>query len=191
MKQLKIMGMMMLMVMAMPLMVACGSDDDDVNTINKSELIGTWYTLQDDWVIVFNNTSVTQYELWVQGGVYSLNPYTYTWNYTISGNKLISDDGQEAQLQNTARWNRCLEGTASCGMSITSMTHMSSRRQQAVSHSMPFIRRYAKWGFPVVLLRSMITTNIFLTGIEVTGPRIGNHAQRKKNRRMTDQNCFQ
>ena len=22
--------------------------------------------------------------------------YTYTWNYTISGNKLISDDGQEA-----------------------------------------------------------------------------------------------
>ncbi len=80
------------------MMVACGSDDDDVNTINKSELMGTWYTLQDDWVIVINNTTVTQYELWVQGGVYSLNPYTYTWNYTISGNKLISDDGQEATV---------------------------------------------------------------------------------------------
>ena len=73
MKQLKIWSMMMLMAMALPLMVACGSDDDDVNTINKSELIGTWYTLQDDWVIVFNNTSVTQYELWGQCGVYSLN----------------------------------------------------------------------------------------------------------------------
>ena len=45
MKQLKIWGMMMLMVMALPMMVACGSDDDDVNTINKSELMGTWYTL--------------------------------------------------------------------------------------------------------------------------------------------------
>lgn len=100
MKQLKIWSIMMLMVtvMTMPLMVACGSDSDDVNTINKSELIGTWYTLQDDWVIVFNNTSVTQYELWGQGGVYSLNPYTYTWNYTISGNKLISDDGQEVTV---------------------------------------------------------------------------------------------
>lgn len=98
MKQLKIWSMMMLMAMSLPMMVACGSDDDDVNTINKSELMGTWYTLQDDWVIVINNTTVTQYELWVQGGVYSLNPYTYTWNYTISGNKLISDDGQEATV---------------------------------------------------------------------------------------------
>ena len=56
---------------------------------------------QGDWYlshIVINNTTVTQYELWVQGGVYSLNPYTYTWNYTISGNKLISDDGQEATV---------------------------------------------------------------------------------------------
>ena len=52
MKKLKIWSMMMLMVMAMPLMVACGSDGDDVKTVNKSELMGTWYTLEDDWVIV-------------------------------------------------------------------------------------------------------------------------------------------
>lgn len=97
MKQLKIWSMMMLMAMALPLMVACGSDDD-VNTINKSELVGTWYTLQDDWIIVIGNTSVTQYELWLRDGEYTLNPYTYTWNYTISGNKLISDDGQEATV---------------------------------------------------------------------------------------------
>ena len=98
MKQLKIWSMMILMVMAMPLMVACGSDGDDVKTINKSELMGTWYTLEDDWVIMIGNSSVVQYELWKSGGSYTLNPQTYTWNYTIEGNKMISDDGQWAEV---------------------------------------------------------------------------------------------
>ena len=98
MKQLKIWSMMMLMVMAMPLMVACGSDGDDVKTINKSELMGTWYTLEDDWVIVIGNSSVVQYELWKSGGSYTFNPQTYTWNYTIEGNRMISDDGQEVTV---------------------------------------------------------------------------------------------
>ena len=88
----------MLMIMAMPLMVACGSDGDDVKSINKSELMGTWYTLEDDWVIVIGNSSVVQYELWKSGGSYTLNPQTYTWNYTIEGNKMISDDGQWAEV---------------------------------------------------------------------------------------------
>ena len=100
MKQLKIWSMMMLMVMAMPLMVACGSDGDDVKTINKSELMGTWYSLEysGGWVIVIGNSSVVQYELWKSGGSYTLNPQTYTWNYTIEGNKMISDDGQWAEV---------------------------------------------------------------------------------------------
>lgn len=98
MKQLKIGSMMMLMVMAMPLMVACGSDSEDVKTVNKSELMGTWYTLEDDWVIVIGNSSVVQYELWKSGGSYTLNPQTYTWNYTIEGNRMISDDGQEVTV---------------------------------------------------------------------------------------------
>ena len=98
MKQLKIWSMLMLMILAMPLMVACGSDSDDVKTINKSELMGTWYTLEDDWVIVIGNSSVVQYELWKSGGSYTLNPQTYTWNYTIEGNKMISDDGQRAEV---------------------------------------------------------------------------------------------
>lgn len=98
MKKLKIWSMMMLMIMAMPLMVACGSDCDDVKTVNKSELMGTWYTLEDDWVIVIGNSSVVQYELWKSGGSYTLNPQTYTWNYTIEGNKMISDDGQWAEV---------------------------------------------------------------------------------------------
>ena len=88
----------MLMILAMPLMVACGSDSDDVKTINKSELMGTWYTLEDDWVIVIGNSYVVQYELWKSGGSYTLNPQTYTWNYTIEGNKMISDDGQRAEV---------------------------------------------------------------------------------------------
>jgi hypothetical protein len=98
MKQLRIWSMTMLMVMALPLMVACGSDSDDVKTINKSELMGTWYTLEDDWVIMIGNSSVVQYELWKSGGSYTLNPQTYTWNYTIEGNKMISDDGQWAEV---------------------------------------------------------------------------------------------
>ena len=100
MKKLKIWSMMMLMVMALPLMVACGSDGDDVKTINKSELMGTWYSLEysGGWVIVIGNSSVVQYELWKSGGSYTLNPQTYTWNYTIEGNKMISDDGQWAEV---------------------------------------------------------------------------------------------
>ena len=100
MKKLKIWSMMMLMVIAMPLMVACGSDGDDVKTINKSELMGTWYSLEysGGWVIVIGNSSVVQYELWKSGGSYTLNPQTYTWNYTIEGNKMISDDGQRAEV---------------------------------------------------------------------------------------------
>ena len=98
MKKQQIWSMMMLMILAMPLMVACGSDSDDVKTVNKSELMGTWYTLEDDWVIVIGNSSVVQYELWKSGGSYTLNPQTYTWNYTIEGNKMISDDGQWAEV---------------------------------------------------------------------------------------------
>jgi len=98
MKKLKIWSMVMLMILAMPLMVACGSDGDDVKTINKSELMGTWYTLEDDWVIMIGNSSVVQYELWKSGGSYTLNPQTYTWNYTIEGNRMISDDGQWAEV---------------------------------------------------------------------------------------------
>ena len=100
MKQLKIWSMLMLMILAMPLMVACGSDSDDVKTINKSELMGTWYSLEysGGWVIVIGNSSVVQYELWKSGGSYTLNPQTYTWNYTIEGNKMISDDGQRAEV---------------------------------------------------------------------------------------------
>ena len=85
-----------LFLMAMPLFfMGCSSDDDEA-TLSKSELIGTWYTLEDDWVLVFNESTVTQYEIWKNSGKYSLNSYTVTTKYTISGNKIINEDGQNA-----------------------------------------------------------------------------------------------
>ena len=75
---------------------ACSSDDDDESTISKAELIGTWYTLEDDWVLVFTETSVTQYEIWKSSGKYSLNSYTVTTKYSLSGNRIVGEDGLSA-----------------------------------------------------------------------------------------------
>ena len=75
---------------------ACSSDDNEGSSISKSELLGTWYTLEDDWVLVFNESTVTQYEIWKSSGKYSLNSYTVTTKYTISGNKIVGEDGLNA-----------------------------------------------------------------------------------------------
>ena len=85
--------------MAMPLLfMGCSSDDDEA-TLSKSELIGTWYTLEDDWVFAFTESTVTLYELWKSSGKYLLNPaYHVTRKYTISGNKVVSEDGHIATI---------------------------------------------------------------------------------------------
>ena len=75
---------------------ACSSDDDEESSISKSELLGTWYTLEDDWVLVFNESTVTQYEIWKTSGKYTLNSYTVTTKYKISGNKIVGEDGLNA-----------------------------------------------------------------------------------------------
>lgn len=75
---------------------ACSSDDDDETSVSKAELIGTWYTLEDDWVLVFTETSVTQYEIWKSSGKYSLNSYTVTTKYSLSGNRIVGEDGLSA-----------------------------------------------------------------------------------------------
>ena len=83
-----------LLLLAMPLMFAgCGSDDDDTPSVSKSELIGTWYTLEDDWVLVFTESTVTQYEIRHTGGTYSLNSYTVSNRYTLSGNRITFEEG--------------------------------------------------------------------------------------------------
>lgn len=93
----------------MPLLfAACSSDDDDEPSVSKSELIGTWYTLEDDWVLVFTESNVTQYEIWQSSGVYSLNSYTVTSKYTLSGNKIIDEEGRSSTISisgNTLKLN--------------------------------------------------------------------------------------
>lgn len=88
-----------LLLLTMPLLfAACSSDDDDEPSVSKSELIGTWYTLEDDWVLVFTESIVTQYEIWQSSGVYSLNSYTVTSKYTLSGNKIIDEEGRSSTI---------------------------------------------------------------------------------------------
>lgn len=97
------------LLLTMPLLfAACSSDDDDEPSVSKSELIGTWYTLEDDWVLVFTESNVTQYEIWQSSGVYSLNSYTVTSKYTLSGNKIIDEEGRSSTISisgNTLKLN--------------------------------------------------------------------------------------
>lgn len=79
-------------------LAACGSDGDNDALVSKSELIGTWYTLEDDWIMVFTESSVTIYEIWNNSGRYSLNPYTQTSTYTLSGNKIIDKEGRSSVI---------------------------------------------------------------------------------------------
>lgn len=84
----------LLMIMMIPMVTACSSDKDDAPTLSKSELIGTWYTLEDDWVLEFKDAAVTQYEIWKSGDQYVLNTsYVLTYQYAISGSKITNDEG--------------------------------------------------------------------------------------------------
>ena len=74
---------------------SCSKDNDD---ISKSDLIGTWYTLEDDWVLVFTQSEVTQYELMGYPGNYHLNSYTLTYGYTLNGNIFTNDEGSSATI---------------------------------------------------------------------------------------------
>ena len=77
---------------------ACSSDDDNKSSISKADLIGTWYTLEDDWVLVFTDISITQYEIWKNkiSGKYSLNSYIVTSKYSLDGNRIVGEDGLNA-----------------------------------------------------------------------------------------------
>ena len=88
-----------LFLMAMPLLFMSCSSDDDEAMLSKSELIGTWYTLEDDWVFALTESTVTLYELWKSSGKYLLNPaHHVTRKYTINGNKVVSEDGHIATI---------------------------------------------------------------------------------------------
>lgn len=96
-KQMKIWSMIMLVAMVLPMMVACGSDDSNGGSINKSELMGTWYCQFTNNIIVeeIGSGEMVQYEIYIKSGS---KPYSFndikTWKYSIQGNKLINDEGE-------------------------------------------------------------------------------------------------
>ena len=94
MKKLKIWSMMMLMVMALPMMVACGGGDEDTTPITKSQLIGTWYAINDGWILVFTQYELTRYEFYGTPGDYKLKPGYDIQHYTIDWNRIITEKGE-------------------------------------------------------------------------------------------------
>ena len=94
MKRFKIWSMMMLVVMTLPMMVACGGDDDDVVPIKKSELLGTWYSLDNKLVWTFTDTYITKYELRnYTGKYYYKDEAQMSSKYSINGHQILFEDG--------------------------------------------------------------------------------------------------
>ena len=87
----------MLMAMMLPMMVACGDDrfEDTSRTISKSQLIGTWYAINDGWILVFTTHQLSSYEFYGTPGDYKLKAgYVVPQSYSIDGNRIISDKGE-------------------------------------------------------------------------------------------------
>ena len=93
MKKLKIWSMIVFMVMALPLTVACGGDEE-ITPITKSQLIGTWYAINDGWILVFTQYELTRYEFYGTPGDYKLKPGYDIQHYTIDGNRIITEKGE-------------------------------------------------------------------------------------------------
>jgi hypothetical protein len=94
MKKLKIWSMMMLMVMALPMMVACGGGDEDTTPITKSQLIGTWYAINEGWILVFTQHELSRYEFYGTPGDYKLKPGYDIQHYTIDEKRIITEKGE-------------------------------------------------------------------------------------------------
>ena len=84
-----------------PFLTSCSSDDDQDNKttdIKKSELIGTWYSLDEGCLLEITSDVFTKYELkkvslfWLYAPLSGINN---TWYYKIKGSKLLSINGSE------------------------------------------------------------------------------------------------
>lgn len=84
----------MLIVMMMPMMVACSSDKDENTSVDVSKAVGTWYCIKSTdssggYVVddLFVGRSVTI----KADGTYSSNSTSFGTNgtYTINGNKIV------------------------------------------------------------------------------------------------------
>lgn len=101
MKKFKIWSMMMLVVMAIPLMVACGGDDDDdAIQLTKENLVGHWkcisgQLLEDNQIlegdncpslaIIFYDDGICQW--WTNGD----HPHWIYGSYRLAGKNLAID----------------------------------------------------------------------------------------------------
>jgi len=78
--------------------VSCSSDDDDA-TVSKSEIVGTWYTMEDGGgVLVITETSLMVYEILKSEDLYFLNDNAKTWSYSIKGHQLINEFGESVTI---------------------------------------------------------------------------------------------
>ena len=111
---------------------SCSNDDNnDEVTLSKSELIGTWYTLEDNWVFALTESTVTLYELWKSSGKYLLNPvYSVTKKYTINGNKIVSEDNHTAII-NSINDNTI---TVNIDNEILTLTKFNGTSQQLIDY---------------------------------------------------------
>ncbi len=91
MKKFKFLSIMMLMIM--PIFMACGNDDKNVKTVNKADFIGTWYSLTGGGVQVVDETTITAYELSKGENGYELSSEPETIKYTLDGDKVVALDG--------------------------------------------------------------------------------------------------
>lgn len=131
MKKLKIWSIIMLMVMAIPLMVACGGDDSSSGDSYKdseliSRAIGTWMCTQSEdtgqgqtYQGLMVGKEVTIYA----NGTYSstASSFGYTGTYTVSGNKITarSNNGSTFVITASISGDRMTwDGTASNGVTF-------------------------------------------------------------------------
>lgn len=124
-KQLKRWSTLLLLVMALPLMVACGSDDDD-SGVDLNKIVGTWMCVkstdtmqgisaEDQFVgvqvtIRDNGTYSSTAESFGRSGTYTYNGETFTAK-SSSGKTFIV---KATVNKNDMRWT----GTASNGVSF-------------------------------------------------------------------------
>lgn len=128
MKQLKNWSILMLMVMAMPLMVACGSDGDSGPSGDdlKSKAIGTWMCTQS--TDEAQGRSYSGLMVGKEVTIKSDNTYTstastfgYRGSYTINGNKITakSEDGATFVITVEINGDRMVwNGTANNGVTF-------------------------------------------------------------------------
>jgi hypothetical protein len=73
---------------------SCSKDDD----VSKSNLIGTWYNIEEGCIYVFSESICTEYFLHSNGYNYYLSKDSITFGYSVNGDILTSQIGQSVKF---------------------------------------------------------------------------------------------